>query len=133
MRALFHALLMSAAISLTVAPSAFAQREGGREPAGVGREPAGGFSGREGRGEAGGPDRGGKEKSKSVSAEKGGEKTTINHGNGEKTTVTSDKEGSRIERHGTNESTHESHKEALDRITREAEARGEKADIQKNK
>ncbi len=78
-----------------------------------------------------GQTRAARKKGKSVSAEKGGEKTTINHGNGEKTTVTSDKEGSRIERHGTNESTRESHKEALDRITREAEARGEKADIQR--
>lgn len=132
MRTLFHALLVSAAINLITAPSAFAQREGGREPAGVGREPAGGPSGREVGGGRGGPDKDGKGgKGKSGSAEKGGEKTTVNHGNGEKTIVTSDKEGSNIERHGTNERTRESHKEAVDRITRESKDRGEKAVVEK--
>ena len=86
MRTLFHALLVTAAINLVTPPSAFAQREGGREPAGVSRDPAGGPSGREvSGGGRGGPDREGKGgKSKSSGAEKGGEKTSINHGNGEK-------------------------------------------------
>lgn len=123
MRTLVYALAMSAAISLISAPSAFAQHEGGREPAAAGRSPAGGPSGREVGGGRGGPDKSGKEK--------GAEKTTINHGNGEKSVVTSDKEGSNIERHGTTERTRETHNEAVDRIMRDAKARGEKADVQK--
>ena len=59
------------------------------------------------------------------------EKTVIDHGNGEKTTVKSNKEGSTTERGGTKETTRESHKEAVGRVTKESKDRGEKATKQK--
>ena len=59
------------------------------------------------------------------------EKTTINHGNGDKSTIKSDRDGSTIERGQIRESTRESHKEAVDRVTRESKDRGERATREK--
>lgn len=55
--------------------------------------------------------------------------TTIDHGNGDKTTVTSSKEGSTIERGGAKESTREAHSDAVKRVLKESKDRGEKATI----
>jgi hypothetical protein len=53
--------------------------------------------------------------------------TTIDHGNGEKTTVSSDSHGSKIERGNTVEHTRESQKKAVERVKSDSENRGEKA------
>jgi hypothetical protein len=59
------------------------------------------------------------------------EKTTIDHGNGEKTTVKSDGNGSKVERGNTVEHTRETHKEAVDRVKSDSQNRGEKATTSK--
>lgn len=53
--------------------------------------------------------------------------TTIDHGNGEKTTVSSDNHGSKIERGNAVESTRENHKEAVERVKSDSNNKGEKA------
>lgn len=55
--------------------------------------------------------------------------TTIDHGNGERTIVTTGKQGSTIERGSKKDSTSESHLDAVKRVLKESKERGEKATI----
>lgn len=59
------------------------------------------------------------------------ESTTVEHGKGEKSVVTSDHNGSTIDRNGTREHTRETNKEAVDRVVKESGDRGEKATVVK--
>lgn len=67
----------------------------------------------------------------------GGERTTIEHtdrgGNRGTTEIRSDREGSRVEGHAGRESTRETHREAVDRVTRDAQNRGEKTEVKPHK